>query len=63
MDIPDEVGRMFTPRQLVALRKVLELDPRPHYHNDADKIYGMPFLGYDIKFRVDGDRLIVVTGE
>lgn len=63
VDIPDEVGQRFTPRQLVALRKVLELDPRPHYHNDADKLYGMPFLGYDIKFRVDGDRLIVVTGE
>ena len=63
VDIPDEVGQRFTPRQLVALRKVLELDPRPHYHNDVDKLYGMPFLGYDIKFRVDGDRLIVVRCE
>ena len=60
---PNALGLRFTPRQLVALRKVLELDPRPHYHNDVDKLYGMPFLGYDIKFRVDGDRLIVVRCE
>ncbi len=40
--------------------KVLELDPRPHYHNDPLKTYGMPYAGRDVKFRVEGDRLLVV---
>lgn len=60
VEIPSSVASLFTPQQLSALRKVLELDPRPHYQNDPDKVYGMPFLGYDIHFRVDGKIMHVI---
>lgn len=60
VEIPQNISREFLSEQLAALRKVLELDPRPHYHNDAEKLYGMPFMEYDVKFRVDGDALEVV---
>ena len=60
VEISDEVGGAFTAKQLSALVKVLELDPRPHYHHDAGKVYGMPYLSYDVRFKVDGDRLQVV---
>ncbi len=36
------------------LEKVLALDPRPHYQRDGERIYGMPFMGRDVKFRVAG---------
>jgi hypothetical protein len=43
---------------------VLELDPRPQYHNDPERVYGMPFAGYDVKFRVSpGGVLEVVAVE
>lgn len=58
--IPDYIATCFSSRQLVALRKILELDPRPHYHNDPNKEYGMPFMEFDIKFQVNGDLLNVV---
>ena len=58
--VPSHVRRLFTEEQLLALVKVLELDPRPHYHNDPSKTYGMPYAGRDVKFRVEGDRLLVV---
>jgi hypothetical protein len=38
----------------------LELDPRPAYQNIPQKVYGMPFNGYDIKFQVEEDQLTVV---
>ena len=57
--IPQPVAARLTPQQLSALRKTLELDPRPHYHDDATKTYGMPFYDMDIQFRVDGDQLKV----
>lgn len=47
--------------QADAIIRVLELDPRPRYHDDPSRIYGMPFNGYDIKFRVVGNE-IMVTG-
>lgn len=60
VEIPKEMSQGLTLRQLAALRKTLELDPRPHYHRDGQKVYGMPFLDFDVRFRVDGDKLRVV---
>lgn len=60
VEFSQDVACKFQPDQISVLRKVLELDPRPHYHNDVEKVYGMPFMDYDVKFRVDGDVLTVV---
>ena len=50
--IPDAVASLFGKNELEALRKTLELDPRPSYHSDSGKIYGLDFLGYDVHFSV-----------
>ena len=42
-----------------ALRGVLAQDPRPHYQNDPERIYGFGFAGLEVKFSVDGRSLIV----
>ncbi len=60
VEMPADVARLFDDNSLMSLRKVLELDPRPRYQHNSGKTYGMPFAGYDIHFRVDGDTLIVV---
>lgn len=61
--IPEAVAVLFSKQQLTALRKTLELDPRPHYHDNPDKIYGMPFLIYDIRFRVAEGTCYVLEAE
>lgn len=38
---------------------VLSHDPRPSYQRDPDRVYGLPFAGYDIHFTVRGDVLQV----
>lgn len=58
--IPDEVNRLFSSDDLAVLKKVLELDPRPHYHNDPQRIYGMSFGGRDIHFIVTSSKLLVL---
>ncbi len=60
VEIPEDATRLFTPTQLSALRKTLSLDPRPHYQHDPDKVYGMPFAGYDIRFKVSADAVLTV---
>ena len=60
VDIPPEQASWFTEEQLRALIRTLELDPRPHYQDDPDRIYGLMFDGRDIHFRVNGDRLEVL---
>ena len=34
------------------VRQILAGDPRPSYQNDPDRVYGMEYAGYEIKFRV-----------
>lgn len=58
--LPDELHELFSDEQLKALRHTLELDPRPHYQNDPQKVYGMPFEGRDIRFRVSDGVLTVL---
>ena len=59
VEIPKDVAVRFTEDELIALRHTLELDPRPHYQDNPQRIYGMPFGEYDVKFRVVGRVLIV----
>ena len=52
VELPDELNGILLPADVQVLKKLLALDPRPHYHTDEEKVYGMPFKGYDIRFRV-----------
>jgi len=61
VSIPVEVASQFSPQHLEVLKQTLALDPRPHYHNDPDKEYGMPFMGKDVHFKVDGRQLTVLN--
>lgn len=45
---------------LDALREILSEDPRPHYHDDPERVYAFEFSQYKIKFRVDGATLKVI---
>ena len=58
--IPETVSKLLSADEMASLRKVLALDPRPHYQEDPKRIYGMPYGGYDIRFKVDGKVLTVV---
>ena len=42
------------------LRNVLENDPRPSYHDDPERVYGMEYAGAEVKFRVENDVLTVL---
>lgn len=58
--IPDEIQQHFSLDELKVLKKVLSIDPRPQIQTSKDKIYGMPYGGYDIRFRVENETLTVV---
>ena len=42
---------------------VLAHDPRPSYQNDPERVYGMEFAGYEIKFTVKNQVLTVKSIE
>ena len=40
---------------------VLAQDPRPSYHTDPQRVYGMEFAGLEVRFSVQNDVLTVLT--
>ena len=60
VEFPEHLADLFSPSDFEALRQTLSLDPRPSYHDDAERIYGMSFGDYDIRFLVEGDIVKVV---
>ena len=49
----------FTPTDVNTITQLLSQDPRPHYHSSPDRLYGMTYKGYDIRFRVEEGKVIV----
>ena len=37
------------------IEEILSLDPRPSYQSDNEKLYGLSYGGWNIRFRVDDD--------
>lgn len=56
---PEDLLERFPAEKRSAVVKVLEQDPRPSYHDDPMRRYGVSFAGYDVHFRVEGDHLTV----
>ena len=59
--IPEEVAATIPVEHLAALRAILSQDPRPAFHDDPERVYGMPFLDLDIRFKVSCRVLTVVA--
>ena len=60
VELPEALAARVPQDQIPSLIATLEQDPRPHYHSDPDRIYGMPFLNLDIRFKVSDNILTVV---
>jgi len=60
---PLHLQALIKPESLEALTRVLALDPRPQYQDNPEKVYGMPYEGYDIRFTVADGTLTVVDIE
>ena len=60
VDFPEELFQRVPPDKRAALTGVLAQDPRPSYQDDPARIYGFPFAGMEVRFRVEGEQLTVV---
>ena len=58
--IPAGIAAKLPENSRKMISGVLAQDPRPQYHDDPEKIYGMEFDGMDVRFRVH-DGIAEVT--
>ena len=60
VDFPSHLLNLLPEDKRDAAAKVLSHDPRPSYQRKPDRVYGVTFAGYDIRFKVADDVLTVV---
>ena len=60
VDFPEALLSLLPEEKHQAAIGVLSHDPRPSYQRKPERIYGLPFAGFDIRFRVAEDRLTVI---
>ncbi|MBR3811557.1 MAG: tRNA (N6-threonylcarbamoyladenosine(37)-N6)-methyltransferase TrmO [Agathobacter sp.] len=56
---PEELQEKLPEDLRERIIEVLAQDPRAAYNKKPDYVYGMSFAGYDIRFVVDGETLVV----
>lgn len=59
VDFPQHLLHLFPEEKQKAVIGVLSHDPRPSYQNSAERVYGLPFAGFDIHFSVNDGILTV----
>ncbi len=59
VSFPEELLAQVDPEKREALLAVLRQDPRPHYQEDPERVYGMAFGPYEVRFSVEGRTLSV----
>lgn len=59
VDFPAGLLKMLPKEKQKGIIEVLRQDPRPSYHNDPKRRYGVAYAGFDVRFTVDGGRLSV----
>lgn len=61
VNAPESVMAIVPEELKAPLIEVLANDPRPSYHEDADRIYGVPFGPLEVKFNVKDGVLTIVA--
>ena len=59
VDFPEELLKKLPHDKHTAAIGVLSHDPRPSYQRKPDRVYGLTFAGFDIRFKVEDDILTV----
>lgn len=63
VDFPEVLLQLLPESCRMAVLEILSEDPRPSYQQDAERIYGFLFAGKEIKFRVEGQCVRVISVE
>lgn len=60
VEFPEDLLSQLPEDKREAAIGILSNDPRPSYQNSPDRIYGLPFAGFDIRFQVKDNTLTVL---
>lgn len=59
VEFPRKLLERFPPEKRQAVAGILAQDPRPAYIRDSQRVYGVSFAGFNVRFKVEEDVLTV----
>ena len=59
--LSEMLAKKVPTKKLDTLKTILSQDPRPHYIEDSERIFGFYYMNFEIKFKVDKEILTVVN--
>lgn len=59
VEFPEDLLKKLPESKRDAIVEVLAQDPRPSYQKDPERMYGVSFAGYQVRFQVEGQCLQV----
>ena len=63
VDFPENLLSLIPENKREGLMELLSEDPRPSYIEDEERIYGFNFAEFEVKFKVTGNTLKVISVE
>lgn len=63
VNIPENLSKKIKECDKDAIISILSCDPRPGYQNDPDRVYGISYAEYNIKFKVCDNIVFVIDVE
>ena len=63
VDFPEELLLKVSVEHRESLKEILSQDPRTAYIDDEERIWGIAYGGVNVRFRVNGNRVMVCEVE
>lgn len=63
VEIPEKLSGLLGAKDSEALVQILAQDPRPQYQDVPERVYGLCFGAYNVKFCVDKQKVFVLSIE
>lgn len=63
VQMPEQIAAVLPPEIQTAVAGILSQDPRPSYQDDPQRIYGLRYADWNIRFRIENKTVYVVEIE
>lgn len=63
VNIPETIKNKLNIEDINEITSILELNPKPQYQSDEERIYGLSYKNFEIKFRCNEKEITVIEIE
>lgn len=63
VNIPEAIKNRLQSEDIAEITAVLSLNPKPQYQNDEERIYGLSYKNFEVKFKCNEKEITVIEIE